>query len=75
MTLSAFLTIVVPPFLAYLAPALIHLVFSPDPTSRWGGIVSRWAHFGLNLAAFEPEADRVVRALADKARAKEAGSP
>jgi hypothetical protein len=75
MTLSAFLAIVVPPFCAYLAPALIHLVFSPDPTSRWGGIVERWAHLGLNLRAFQPEADRVVAALAEKQRAKEAGSP
>jgi hypothetical protein len=66
MTLAAALVqIGIPLFTAYVLPGLVHLVFSPDPKSWWGGIVDRGRKLGFDPAAFEPDAIRLAKAQAE----------
>jgi hypothetical protein len=63
MTTAAILAIVLP----LVVPGLIHLIFSPDPTSKWGMVIDRARKLGFDPAAFEPEANRLAKAALDKA--------
>lgn len=66
--MSPVLAAVVSSLVSLLVPAipgLIHLVFSPSPTSWWGGKIDRLRKAGFDPAVFEPEAVRLAKAEAE----------
>ena len=58
--LSALVSLLVPAI-----PGIVHLLFSPSPTSWLGGKVDRLRKLGFDPAVFEPEATRLAKAEAE----------